>query len=205
MSRERANSVVRIGSLVWPLLAGFLIALVGASNVLFVDADTFTASATIVALGVPKRAGREATVAAADERGYASDLALGVPAWAYLELGDEGRAEEVVQEGIERARAQGNRLALVELLRVRSMVLVRRRRADEAEGVFQEAVSVARLLRYPYAEARSLYEWGLMQTGRPETKQGWDRLEEAAEIFRRLESRPYLELAQKAMAGLGPG
>ena len=126
-------------------------------------------------------------------------------AWAYLESGNEGRAGEVVLKGIERARAQGNRLALVELLRVRGMVLARRRRADEAEGVFQEAVSVARSLHYPYAEARSLYEWGLMQTGRPQTKQSRDRLEEAAEIFQSLKSLPYLELAREAMSGLGPG
>jgi predicted MFS family arabinose efflux permease len=86
MSIERANAadraVVRIGSLVGPLLAGVLIALIGATNVLFVDAVTFLTSATLVALGVPARAGRGATVAAADERGYASDLALGVPSGA---------------------------------------------------------------------------------------------------------------------------
>jgi hypothetical protein len=90
ITKERANAVdravVRVGSLVGPLLAGVLIALVGASNVLFADAATFTASATIVALGVPAYAGRGATVgatvAAAGERGYASDLALGVPSGA---------------------------------------------------------------------------------------------------------------------------
>jgi uncharacterized protein HemY len=67
-----------------------------------------------------------------------------------------------VLEGIERARAQGHNLALVELLRVRGMVLARRRSWDEAEPAFEEAVSLARSLRYPYAEARALYEWGLM-------------------------------------------
>ena len=86
MSIERANAaeraVVRIGSLVGPLLAGVLIALVGAANVLFVDAATFSASATIVALGVPMRASRAATLEATDERGHASDLALGVPSGA---------------------------------------------------------------------------------------------------------------------------
>jgi hypothetical protein len=74
MSRERANSadraVVRVGALVGPLLAGFLIALVGAANVLFVDAVTFLASATLVALGVPARVGRGVPVAEADERSY---------------------------------------------------------------------------------------------------------------------------------------
>ena len=86
MSIERANAadraVVRIGSLVGPLLAGVLIALVGAANVLFVDAATFSISATFVALGVPMRASRAATLEAADERGYVSDLALGVPSGA---------------------------------------------------------------------------------------------------------------------------
>jgi hypothetical protein len=86
MRIKRANApdraVVRIGSLVLPLLAGVLIALVGAANVLFVDAATFSTSATIVALGVPMRASRAATLEAADERGYALDLALGVPSGA---------------------------------------------------------------------------------------------------------------------------
>jgi tetratricopeptide (TPR) repeat protein len=122
-------------------------------------------------------------------------------AWAYLESGNEGRAEEVVLAGAERAKAQGNRLALVELSRVRGMVLARQRRWDEARHAFEEAVSVARSIRYPYAEARSLYEWGSMRAGKPETER--DRIEEAAGIFRRLGARPYLELAQKALAGPG--
>jgi uncharacterized protein HemY len=61
----------------------------------------------------------------------------------------------VTVEGIERARAQGHRLALVELLRVRGMVLAKRGRWDEAERTFEEAASVARSIRYPHAEARS--------------------------------------------------
>jgi hypothetical protein len=84
------------------------------------------------------------------------------------------------------------------------MVLATRRSWDEAEHVFEEAVSVARSIRYPYAEARTLYEWGLMHVGGPDTKQGRERLEEAVEIFRRLGSRPYFDLARKEMAGLGP-
>ena len=122
-------------------------------------------------------------------------------ACAYLEAGNEGRANEIVLAGTEWAKAQGNRLALVELSRVRGMVLARQRRWDEAERAFEEAVSVARSVPYPYAEARSLYEWGSMRAGRPETERG--RLEEAAGIFRRLGARPYLELAQKALAGPG--
>ena len=120
-------------------------------------------------------------------------------AWAYLESGNEGRAEEVVLAGTGRAKAQANRLALVDLSRVRGMVLARQCRWDEAERAFGEAVSIARSLRHSYAEARALHEWGSMQAGGSEAKRG--RLEEAAEIFRRLGSRPYLELALKALAG----
>jgi hypothetical protein len=43
-----------------------------------------------------------------------------------------------------------------------------------------------------------------MYVGRPDPKQSRDRLEEAAEIFRELGSRPYSDLTQKAMAGPGP-
>jgi tetratricopeptide (TPR) repeat protein len=124
-------------------------------------------------------------------------------AWTYLELGDDARADQVALEGIERARAQGNRLALVELLRVRGMVLARRGRWDEAEHAFEEAVSVARSVRYLYAEARSLYEWGLMHVSMPDPRKARGRLEEAAEIFLGLGSHPYSDLAQKVMAGLG--
>ena len=91
----------------------------------------------------------------------------------------------------------------VELLRGHGMVLSKRRRWDEAERTFEEAASVARSVRYPYVEARVFYEWGLMYVGRPDAKQGRDRLEEAVEIFRGLGSRPYSELAQKAMAEPG--
>ena len=121
-------------------------------------------------------------------------------AWAYLDLGDEKRAEDAVLEGIERAWAQGHNLALVELLRVRAMVLARQRRWDEAELAFEETVSLARSLRYQYAEARALYEWGLMYVSRMDPEQGRDQLEKAAAIFRGLGSRPYSDLVQKAMA-----
>jgi hypothetical protein len=45
-----------------------------------------------------------------------------------------------VLAGTRRTKAQGNTLALVELSRVRGMVLARQRRWDEAERAFEEAV-----------------------------------------------------------------
>ena len=124
-------------------------------------------------------------------------------AWAYLDLGDEGRAEEAALGGVDLARAQDHNLALVDLLRVLGMTMFRRRRWDEARRAFGEAVSVARAIGHRYAEARALYEWGLADSGGPEGGQGRDRLEEAARMFRALGSRPYAELAQKALAERG--
>jgi tetratricopeptide (TPR) repeat protein len=109
----------------------------------------------------------------------------------------------VVLEGIERARTQGTRLALAELLRLRGMVLARRQRWDEAEHAFEEAVSVARSIRYPYAQARALYEWGLMCVRRRDTEQSRTLLREATETFRKLGSRPYSDMAQNAMEETG--
>jgi MFS family permease len=57
MPIERANAadraIARLAQVVGPLLAGVLITLLGAANVLFVDAATFAVSAALVAVGVP--------------------------------------------------------------------------------------------------------------------------------------------------------
>jgi predicted MFS family arabinose efflux permease len=80
MSPEAANgadrAVVRLGSFLGPLLGGFLITLIGASNVLFIDAVTFLLSAALVAFGVPSDANRPKGVAPV-HRGYLSDLVAG--------------------------------------------------------------------------------------------------------------------------------
>jgi Major Facilitator Superfamily len=72
--------IIRLGQLVGPLAAGVLISLLGAANVLLVDAATFTISAALVAFGVPSAAGARAKIEAEGKRGYLSDLAVGVPA-----------------------------------------------------------------------------------------------------------------------------
>jgi MFS family permease len=76
MAVERANAadraIARFGQLAGPAIAGILVVLIGASNVLFVDAATFTVSALLVAVGVPREPGR-------GDRGnkYLSDLVEG--------------------------------------------------------------------------------------------------------------------------------
>jgi predicted MFS family arabinose efflux permease len=76
-ARDRA--VVRLGSVVGPLIAGFLIAGIGAVNVLFVDAATFGCSALLIALGVPHATDRRAPKPMdGGGRQYLADLASGL-------------------------------------------------------------------------------------------------------------------------------
>jgi tetratricopeptide (TPR) repeat protein len=92
---------------------------------------------------------------------------------------------------------------LVDLLRVQGVLRSRQGRWEEAEQSFGEAVPLARSMPYPYAEARALYEWGVMlrQAGEPERARA--RLEEGLAIFRRLGARSYAERTERELAGLG--
>ena len=78
VSLERANgayhSLENLAGLAGPLLAGVLVAVIGATNVLWVDAASFAISAALVARAVP------ALVPATEERvsgGYLADVTLG--------------------------------------------------------------------------------------------------------------------------------
>jgi MFS family permease len=82
MARERVNSVdratVRFGSLVGPLVAGVLIALIGAPNVLLVDAGTFLVSAALIAVGVPERFNGARDADATARSDYGAELRAGL-------------------------------------------------------------------------------------------------------------------------------
>ena len=83
MPFERANArdraIVRFGSVLGPFLAGALIAAIGAVNVLFVDAGTFTVSALLVAAGIPRSVdARERQPAKGGGRRYRAELRDGL-------------------------------------------------------------------------------------------------------------------------------
>jgi tetratricopeptide (TPR) repeat protein len=81
-------------------------------------------------------------------------------AWALLEMGDLDRAESLTNDALQLARARGERLALIEALRVRAMALGRLGRFEEAAVVLEEGLALARSLPNPYAEARLLEQRG---------------------------------------------
>jgi class 3 adenylate cyclase/tetratricopeptide (TPR) repeat protein len=111
---------------------------------------------------------------------------LPILAWCHLEAGDEGEADRLVTKAMEEASEQQNKLALLEALRVRGMLLARQQRLDEGAQVLGEAVSLARAMPFPYNVARILRELGDIELHRGNSERAYQHLEEASGIFRRL-------------------
>jgi MFS family permease len=82
MPIERANSadtaIPRFAQFLGPPLAGVLIVVLGASNVLLVDAATFTISAILIVVGVPSSSRLIEEMSPEDSRGYFTQLLQGL-------------------------------------------------------------------------------------------------------------------------------
>jgi tetratricopeptide (TPR) repeat protein len=120
-------------------------------------------------------------------------------AWAELEMGEVERATVLSADAVDRARRQRYHLVLADALRVQGSVLEASNKHDEASSALQEALDVCHSVSYPYAEARALYEWGVMEIrqGNPAKAREW--LQAALAIFRRLGARPSIERTEQAL------
>jgi tetratricopeptide (TPR) repeat protein len=125
---------------------------------------------------------------------------LPVLAWAQLELGEVEEAALVIGQAVVRARAQHMRIALVDALRVRAMVALRRGEPEEAARSLDEGLTLARCMPYPYAEARLLQVYGREQTQPGNRSSGRERLEAALAIFQRLGARKDVERTEQWLA-----
>jgi tetratricopeptide (TPR) repeat protein len=133
---------------------------------------------------------------------------LSMLAWAALALGEIALAADLVAQAITRLRAEHNRLHLVDALRIKTLVATARERWDEAERSLTEALTLARQMRYPYAEARLLYVCGLLQVRKGKnvregvfagTREAQEQLEAALAIFRRLGARKDVERTEQSL------
>jgi tetratricopeptide (TPR) repeat protein len=144
-----------------------------------------------------------------DQPDRLSRVGILVPlAWARLELGDLGAAQEAVQmatAAVDVAHPTETNLGVndahlfTDALRMRGMILAREGKREGAEQAFVEAVTMAQPMPYPYAEARALCEWGRMLVDVGELERARSRLEEALAIFERLGARPYVERTHRAL------
>jgi len=138
-----------------------------------------------VVRGQPEAAIGRLQPLATRQGGFTVSIRL-ILAWAYLERGDVAQAAALARDAVEVARAQQERLSLVDALRVQGMVLSRQEHWDEAERAFREGLELAHPMPYPYAEARILTEMGMLETVQNNAEQARDQLGEALAIFRQI-------------------
>jgi tetratricopeptide (TPR) repeat protein len=127
---------------------------------------------------------------------------LPVLAAATLDEGDVGRAAEWARQGVQRTRRDGTDLLLVEALRALAVVLGRREDWDGAERAFTEGLSMTRNHGLPFAEARTLHQYGVMSASRGEVDWARQRYDQALTIFRRLGAGPWIRRLEGEIAGL---
>jgi len=127
---------------------------------------------------------------------------LAALARAYVEVDDLDRAEETAGRALTLAEERHQRLYVPEVRRVQGMILARQERWEGAKSSFEEAISLARAMSYPYAEARALYEYGVLRSRQGEPSQARERLEEALAIFRQLGAGKDVERTEEKLAAL---
>jgi tetratricopeptide (TPR) repeat protein len=112
--------------------------------------------------------------------------------WAYLECGDLARADEVLSQVLADCRAQAMKVRLADALRVQAMLYLRLGQGADAAHALDEALSHARAIDYPYAEAKTNYVYGNLHLAQGDPAAASARFEQALAICERLGEGLYL-------------
>jgi tetratricopeptide (TPR) repeat protein/transcriptional regulator with XRE-family HTH domain len=136
----------------------------------------------------PQRASAELDASPAPRLSPPAVLAL-----AYLQKQELIRAEEMADRAVEAARTTENRVEETDALRIRGMVLAARGNVSGAACVFEESLALSGVIRYSYAEAQTLREWGRLSLQQGATEPAQERLGAAAAIFQSLGARRDLD------------
>jgi tetratricopeptide (TPR) repeat protein len=107
-------------------------------------------------------------------------------AGAYLEAGDVERARALAQRAVSEARRMGAWLWAVEALRVLGIAEMQLKNYDLAARTLGEGLQRARVIPFPYAEARSLHAFGLLDQQRGDVKSSHAKFSEALAIVERM-------------------
>lgn len=119
--------------------------------------------------------------------------ALALLGWAHLELGDERQGEALVAASVMRASATGLQGVLADALRIQALVATHEGRWQDAQVSLAEALSLARALPYPYAEAKALYVSGQLLIQRGDSQRGREQLATARAILSQLGEHLYAQ------------
>jgi tetratricopeptide (TPR) repeat protein len=122
--------------------------------------------------------------------------------WAQVEEGDLAAADALVTRLVTDTSVQMP-LMVAEALRVQGMVRHRQGRNAEAEGVFDEAIALARWIAYRHAEARALLERGRLRAASRNPEGAREDVTAACAIFQQLGARSHHEQAEHVLAQIG--
>jgi tetratricopeptide (TPR) repeat protein/transcriptional regulator with XRE-family HTH domain len=123
-------------------------------------------------------------------------------AWACLELGEQERAAALVAESLARTRELQQQLVQVDVLRIGAMLALRRGRWREAEEALEEALVLARSMPNLYAEAKTLYVYGLLEIAQDEPDQAHGRLEAALTILNQHGEQLYARQVERELSAV---
>jgi tetratricopeptide (TPR) repeat protein len=121
-------------------------------------------------------------------------------AGAYVLTGRLEEAERLLIEQMKGENARTNRTALPGLLRAGGMMHAQQDRWAEAEELFLQAAEVAKMIRYPLAEAVTLLEHGRTALDHGALEKAQTKLRDALVIFERLEAAPYAGRTRELLA-----
>jgi tetratricopeptide (TPR) repeat protein len=137
-----------------------------------------------------------------DESDTTLTSVLPFAAWAELECGHAARAASLANAAVKRAVEEHAAVELLMAQRVAGAAAAEQQEWDTATQMFEDILALARQLRHPYAQGRTLYEWGSMLAARGDQVGAQARLAEAEIVFERIGARPYLERS-RALLSLG--
>jgi tetratricopeptide (TPR) repeat protein len=128
-------------------------------------------------------------------------LVVPLLAWAYAELGELDRAEELARQATALATQQESYLALMETLRISALVALWQGRHAEAAAALDEALTCA--APFPYAEAKARYVYGQVHAAAGDRERARAAYQQALAICARLGERLYTEHIERALHGIG--
>jgi len=134
-----------------------------------------------------------------DMRWHYEVVLLSILAEAHADMGDWAKAEKIVDIAKTRARLMHNRVDGLEASRVRAKILTLQGNREEATATLEEALSQARSMPYPYAEAKLSCEYGMLHLREKEPARARERLGAGLEIFRQLGAKKDAEQTTRAL------
>lgn len=118
---------------------------------------------------------------------------LALLGWAHLELGEERQSDTLIAASVMRASATGLQCVLADALRVQALAAARAGSWQEAQEGIARALSLARGLPYPYAEAKTLAVFGELLLRHGEVERGREQLAAAHTILSQLGEHMYAD------------